>query len=137
MEDVPLSRNFKLSEFIYSETALEKGIDNTPNEQVIENITLLVIKLLQPLRGLYGKPIVISSGYRSKELNRAVGGVYNSQHLIGQAADIRTTNPQELLALLKSSHLMFDQAITYKSKPHLLHLSYKATGNRNMILYRD
>lgn len=136
MEDVQLSRNFKLSEFIYSETALEKGIDNTPNEQVIENITLLVIKLLQPLRGLYGKPIVISSGYRSQELNRAVGGVYNSQHLVGQAVDIRTTNPQELLALLQSSHLMFDQAITYTSKPNLLHLSYKATGNRMMILRR-
>lgn len=136
MEDVQISRNFKLSEFIYSETALEKGIDNTPNEQVIENITLLVIKLLQPLRGLYGKPIVISSGYRSKELNRAVGGVYNSQHLVGQAADIRTTNPQELLALLQSSHLMYDQAITYMAKPNLLHLSYKTTGNRMMIVER-
>lgn len=137
MEDIQISRNFKLSEFIYSETALEKGIDNIPTEEVIENITLLVTNLLQPLRSLFGKPLILSSGYRSQELNRAVGGVYNSQHLIGQAADIRTTNPQELLALLKSSHLMFDQAITYKSKPHLLHLSYKATGNRNMILYRD
>lgn len=141
-DDYQISVNFRLGEFFVSKKAEALNIINRPKsiaEQkvVLNNIVLLVTKLLQPLRGVDGRPIVIDSGYRTVELNRAVGGVYNSQHLIGQAVDIYRQNPKELIVALRASHLVFDQAITYRSKPHLLHLSYKATGNRNMVLYRD
>lgn len=126
-----LSKNFDLEEFIYSETADAKGIDNTPDGEVIYNLTALVTDLLQPLRSLYGKPIHINSGYRCDDLNEAVGGVDESQHRKGQAADCRCENPKELYALLKSSGLRFDQCGIYST---FLHLSYKPTktGNRMM-----
>lgn len=126
-----LSKNFTLEEFIRSETAEKLGIDNTPDASVIFNLQALVTDLLQPLRSLYGKPIHINSGYRCKELNKAVGGVETSQHCLGMAADCKCDNPKELYSLLKSSGLRFDQCGIYSS---FLHLSYKPqkTGNRMM-----
>lgn len=129
---IQLTKNFKLSEFLYSKTAKDKGIDNTPSVEVIANLTTLATDLLQPLRDLYGKPMSVNSGYRSVELNNAVGGVDTSQHVKGMAADIRCENPLELLKTLKSSKLEFDQAILY---PTFLHLSYNENRNREQVLY--
>lgn len=126
-----ITKNFTLSEFIESDTADRLGIDNTPSEQAVENITLLCTKLLQPLRSLYGKPMYINSGYRCKELNEAVGGVESSQHRQGFAADVRCENPKALLSCLLSSGLVFDQAILY---PTFLHLSYRPTRNRERVI---
>lgn len=126
-----ITKNFTLSEFIESDTADRLGIDNTPSEQAVENITLLCTKLLQPLRSLYGKPMYINSGYRCEELNKAVGGVESSQHRQGLAADVRCENPKALLSCLLSSGLMFDQAILY---PTFLHLSYRPTRCRQQVI---
>jgi len=130
-----LSKNFDLEEFTASETADRIGIDNTPDGEVINNIQRLVTDLLQPLRSLYGKPIYINSGYRSKELNEAVGGVETSYHRRGLAADCRCENPKELLTMLKASGLKFDQAILY---PTFLHIGYNParTGNRMQVIIK-
>lgn len=126
-----ITRNFNLKEFIHSDTAKRMGIDNTPTEQEVENITLLCTKLLQPLRSLYGRPMYINSGYRCRELNEAVGGVETSDHRRGLAADVRCDNPKALLSCLLSSGLIFDQAILY---PTFLHLSYRPSRNRQKVI---
>ena len=82
-----LTKNFKLSEFTDSDTATEKGIDNTPTDEHLENIKF-VAEQLQLIRNTYKQPINISSGYRSEELNKAVNGSKSSQHMQGLAVDI-------------------------------------------------
>jgi zinc D-Ala-D-Ala carboxypeptidase len=130
--EMKLSRNFDLSEFVESDKAKELGIDNTITIEAIANLQLLVDKLLQPLRSLYGKPMHINSGYRCEDLNKAVGGTTYSQHRLGMAADVACKEPKVLYALLKASKLNFDQCGIYSN---FLHLSYKATGNRNYTFY--
>lgn len=83
-----LSKNFSLSEFTKSETAIRKGLDNTPTLQVIENLQKLVDNIIQPVRDHYGKSVKINSGYRAPEVNASVGGSKTSDHCKGQAADI-------------------------------------------------
>ena len=83
-----LTKNFELEEMVRSVTAQKRGIDNTPSKKVKENLRLLCQEVLQPLRDRWGAPIVVGSGYRCPQLNRAVGGVRNSDHLYGCAADI-------------------------------------------------
>lgn len=83
-----LTQHFTLEELTASSTANAKGIDNTPTKAVVACLTELCEEVLEPLRQAYGKPIHISSGYRSPKLNKAVGGASTSQHLYGQAADI-------------------------------------------------
>lgn len=79
---------FTIKELCKSNTAESKNIDNTPSDNIVTNLTRLVDNVLDPLREWYNKPIYINSGYRCKELNKAVGGVSNSYHLKGMAADI-------------------------------------------------
>lgn len=122
-----LSKNFKLSEFTHSNTAVEHNIDNTPSPSEVANLKILCEKLLQPLRDVYARPMTISSGYRNKELNKKVGGVSTSQHMRGQAADVAVPNPRLLLDILMASGIEFDQAILY---PSFLHLSYNEGKNR-------
>lgn len=86
-----LSKNFTLAEFTKSETALRKGLDNTPTLQVIENLQKLVDNVIQPIRDHYGKSVKINSGYRAPEVNASVGGSKTSDHCKGQAADIEIT----------------------------------------------
>lgn len=91
MKDIQLSENFKLSEMIFSTTAEIEHIDNTPTQQVIDNLRILCREVLQQARNDYGK-MHVNSGYRCKALNKAVGGKANSYHLTGQAADIYADN---------------------------------------------
>lgn len=86
------SEYFKLEEFTKSKTAEKLKIDNTPNDEVIRNLEYGVNMVLDPLRRVYGSPISITSGYRCSKLNEAVGGVKNSWHTKGNAADIHITN---------------------------------------------
>ena len=79
---------FTIEELTRSTTARQRGIDNTPSQQVIDNLTALVNNVLDPLRQAWGKPIHVNSGYRCPALNKAVGGVPHSQHMLGEAADI-------------------------------------------------
>ena len=83
-----LTEHFDLSEFTRSATADRLHIDNTIPEELIPNLKNLCERVLEPLREHFGIPVVISSGYRCPQLNKAVGGVPNSQHLKGEAADI-------------------------------------------------
>ena len=95
MTDIRLSEHFMLSEFTRSSTAERLGLDNSldasnPLDQdVINNLRNLCEQILEPLREFAGQPIIISSGYRCPQLNIKVGGVYSSQHTLGEACDIR------------------------------------------------
>ena len=81
-------RYFTIAEFVKSDTADRRGIDNRLPKELLPNARYLIDKVLDPLREWYGKPIYINSGYRCPELNKAVGGVEGSFHLTGCAADI-------------------------------------------------
>lgn len=127
-----LSEHFELEEFKKSDVAARKGIVNNPGECEVTALQNLVINLLQPLRNKYGKQMVISSGYRSPELNKAVGGVPASQHVKGEAADVACSHPACLVDCLKKSGLDFDQCIQYS---RFVHLSLKWAGqNRRQYL---
>lgn len=89
------SEFFTLSELTKSSTAAKYHIDNTPTEDIVRNLQYGVDMVLDPLRRLYGKPIVITSGYRCLELNKRVGGVANSWHTQGNAADIHVASLTE------------------------------------------
>ena len=83
-----LSEHFELAEFLVSETAARRGIANEPTPEVIENLRRLCQSVLQPLRVHLKRPVVITSGYRSPALNRAIGGSPTSHHMQGRAADL-------------------------------------------------
>ena len=93
--DIRLSRHFMLSEFLN----LKKHPDNLPSVQVVFNLKYGCLHLLEPARLDVG-PIIINSGYRNEVYNRQVGGARNSQHLLGQAADIRPKDPRQFSKLV-------------------------------------
>ena len=132
--DMNLSRNFTLRELVKSSTATVRGIDNTPSLEAVRALELLAKRTLQPLRDAIGAPLNVSSGYRSPELNAAVGGASKSQHMKGQAADVTAAglSSVELLQVVQAAGIPFDQAITYDDKPHL-HLSYTETPRRQVL----
>lgn len=86
--DIQLSKNLMLSEVTRSESAKRRGINNQPTKEHLENLKYLAEKVFQPIREHFGVPIRISSGYRSKELNKAIKGSTTSFHSIGAAIDI-------------------------------------------------
>lgn len=86
-----LSKNFSLEELIASTTVKNKNINNTPSNDVVNNLKRLCTEVLQPIRDKYEKSIIVSSGYRCSKLNTTVGGSKTSQHSYGQAADIKCT----------------------------------------------
>lgn len=86
-----LSDHFNMREFTRSDTAERLGIDNTPDSAARLQLAYLCQSILEPIRRRYGMPIHVTSGFRCAELNKAVGGVSNSQHLTGDAADIRAS----------------------------------------------
>jgi hypothetical protein len=107
---------FTIRELIKSTTAIERHIDNSPSKEVERSLTALVEKILDPLREAYGKPIIVTSGYRCARLNKVVGGAPSSQHVKGEAADIRSVQdtPEEnrkLYDLIVKLNLPFDQLI--------------------------
>lgn len=118
LNDIRLSPHFTLGEFIN----LRKYADNVPTIQAVVNLTYGCHMLLEPARKVVG-PIIINSGFRNDNVNRKVGGVKNSQHLLGQAADIRPRDPtkfQQLVEFLKR-HPQTDQLLT---GPGWLHISW-------------
>lgn len=136
-----LSKNLSLSEVIRSESAKRRGLSNMPTQEHIKNLQLLAEKIFQPIRDHFGKPIHISSGYRSNALNRAIGGAASSQHCSGEAIDIDMdgtdiTNAQ-IFEFIKDN-LEFDQLIWEfgnKINPDWVHVSYESTGKqRKQIL---
>ena len=107
-----LSKNFSLSELTKSQTAERKGIDNVPSEEHIQNLIHLAETVLQPIRNEFGRPVVISSGYRSPELCEAIGSSSKSQHARGEAADFEIPGvDNKELATWISKNTEFDQLI--------------------------
>lgn len=96
-----LTPHFSLDEFTRSATALRLGIDNSPSVEAISNLQNLCQQVLEPLRQHFGCPVVISSGYRCRRLNKAVGGVARSQHITGEAADLHLPD-------IATGHTWFD-----------------------------
>jgi zinc D-Ala-D-Ala carboxypeptidase len=134
-----LSEHFSLHELLASQTATRKGITEQfdPSEQVIENLQYLCINLLEKLRALNNnQPLFISSGYRCPRLNRAVGGVKKSQHLLGRAADIdfgTKAKNAEFFNRIKDSDLVFDQLLNEYDFAWV-HISLKKEENRKQVL---
>lgn len=137
-----LSKNFSLLEVTRSSTAKRIGIDNAPNKEHLNNIQALVRKIVQPLRDAIG-PIRISSGYRSPELNRAIGGSNKSQHCKGQALDLQfweggEMNNKKIYDWILSSGVDFDQMIN-EFDYSWIHISFNEFKNRKQVLeaYKD
>ena len=93
------SEFFTLQEFIKSSTAARLKIDNTPTNEILRNLQFGVSMVLDPLRRIHQQPIIITSGYRCAQLNKAVGGVANSWHTKGNAADIHIKDEEEARAI--------------------------------------
>lgn len=144
-----LSKNLSLAEVAKSATADRRGIDNTPKGKHLENLKLIAEEIFQPLRDNFKKPIAVTSGYRSAQLNQLIGGagywesgryIPASQHCYGQALDIdgdmTGLDNAKIFHYIKDD-LDFDQLIWEfgdDKKPAWVHVSYKADGNRGEIL---
>ena len=128
---------FTVQEMTRSATAKRYGISNEPNEEHRANLKKLVEKILDPLRERWGAPIIVDSGYRCQRLNKIVGGSSTSQHLLGQAADIRTVSdtPEEnrkLFNLIINMHLPYDQVIDEYGY-NWIHVSYGPRHRRKIL----
>ena len=132
-----LTEHFTLSEFVRSETATNRHIDNTPTQEVIENLRALCRNVLEPARVAFGAPIYITSGYRCAALNKAVGGKPTSQHLRGEAADLQVRGVENLRKLYNAikSRGVFDQLLFESNgATKWIHVSYKQSGNRRQAI---
>ena len=127
---------FTIRELTRSATATAEKIDNTPSQAVVDKLTALIENVLDPLREAWGAPIIVTSGYRSPALNRAVKGVPTSQHVLGEAADIHTVSDtkednKKLYELIKKLKLPVDQCIN-EYDYNWIHVSY---GPRNRRMF--
>lgn len=132
-----MAKYFTIGEMCKSDTALAKNIENTPDNTTIGKLNALMEECLDKVRELWGKPIGVNSGYRSPELNRAVGGAKNSQHIKGEAADITAggrENNRKLFDMICASGIEFDQLID-ESDYKWLHISYCKDYNRKQVLH--
>ena len=128
---------FTIKELTKSETAFRHGINNTPDKKSLYNLEKLIENVLDPLREVYGKPIIVTSGYRCEKLNRVLGGAKTSQHQKGEAVDIRTLidTPEEnkkLFDLIQELNLPFDQLINEYNYDQI-HVSH-SINNRKQVL---
>lgn len=115
---------FTLYELLNSSTALYSKIPNFPTWEQVENLNRLATTILDPVRKTYGKPIIVTSGFRSPLLNAAVGGVANSQHMRGLAADLQSVDLKALKRAVVNSGVPFDQLIEeHKGNTKWLHVS--------------
>ena len=121
-----------------SDTAAREGIDNKIPKEYLGNVLQLIEKVLDPLREKYGKPIIVTSGYRCPALNKAVGGSATSDHMKGCAADIHgapntKAENKRLFYMIQSLGLDFDQLIDEKGFSWV-HVSYREGNNRKQVL---
>jgi len=152
-----LTANFSLNEFLKSNVAKRRGLELNPPKEHIKNMQILCMKVLQPLREKLGRPIKINSGWRSLELNRALGGAYRekknkdgsitkiySQHCKGEAADLHyvdengKANNKKIFDTILELGIEFDQMIN-EFNYRWIHISYSEGKNRNRLLeaYKD
>jgi zinc D-Ala-D-Ala carboxypeptidase len=124
------SEYYKLEEFTKSVTAAKLDINNEPPMEVVSNLQYGVEMILDPLRRCFGKPIVINSGYRCKELNKAVGGVPNSWHQKGNAADIKISSQpdaEKIFNILKNLPSVDTVLFEHSKAAQWLHVQWDRT----------
>jgi hypothetical protein len=134
-----LSEHFTLEEFTQSDTATRLGLNNTPTPEVLENLKRLSL-MLEKVRGVLGRSITISSGYRCPELNKAVKGQPTSQHQIGCAADIKVAlmTPDQVVKAIIKSNIQYDQLIReFDSWVHISVTNTPQDTPRNQTLIID
>ncbi len=127
---------FATAEFVRSATADRLGIDNRIPKELLPNVQALVNHVLDPLRDWYGKPIIVTSGYRCPALNKAVKGSATSQHMACEAADIDTGDRQQNKLLFEyiRKNLPFDQLL-WEHGGDWIHVSFRADwNNRKQVL---
>ena len=136
-----LSNNLSLSEVLVSQTAKRLGLSNEPTKEHLENLNIIAYKIFQPVRDYFKVPIYVSSGYRSKELNKAIGGAKTSQHMKGEALDLDAdvygviTN-SDIFNYIKDN-LEFDQLIWEfgdDKNPNWVHVSFSEGKNRMKVM---
>ena len=136
--------HFTISELIKSDTAIKKRIWNGASREVEDNLIALVGAVLDPLRRAFGAPVKVTSGYRSKEVNKSVGGVTGSQHLLGEAADIVAASGKKadnyvlgrlIVALGQFDQVIFENVGKDNLLPEWIHVSWRRSGtNRGNIM---
>ena len=135
-----LSPHFSLSEFTRSETASRYGLSNQPGQVEIERMRALCLNILEPIRAHFAVPITISSGYRSPQVNRKIGGSSTSQHMMGEAADLNVwgASPTEVFDwIVFYSGLHFDQCIhEYGTWVHISFTQRRANRYAALNAYR-
>ena len=132
-----LTQHFTLEEMTFSQTAARDGIDNKPAALQIKALKALCVNLLEPIRITLAQSVMITSGFRSPKLNRAVGGAASSQHLEGKAADIvcPAMTPKALFKRVLAMNLPFDQIIYEGGRQsQWVHISYNGKKGRGEIL---
>lgn len=128
---------FSIAEFLRSDAAEKYQVSNIPSDEellvVLDNINALVDNVLDPLRVAIGRPIIITSGYRSQRVNELIGGSKTSYHLSGKAADIHvqgyTPQQMDMMYHMIEKYYHFDQLIFYPSK-NIIHISWDGNKNR-------
>lgn len=132
-----LSKNLTLGEATKSATAIKNGISNKPSGEHLSNLIQIATKIFQPVRDHFQKPIIVSSGYRSKALNDLIGGASGSQHSKGEALDLDGSVDNFLIFEFIKNNLEFDQLIWEfgdDENPDWVHVSYKTENNRGEVL---
>lgn len=128
---------FSMSELIHSDTAVLNNINNMPDINSLDNMLDLIYYVLNPIRERVKKPMIITSGYRNKEVNRLVGGKSTSQHLKGQAVDfiIKGMKPSEIVNFIRNTYIEYDQLINEYDK--WVHISYNKGNNRQQCFKEE
>lgn len=138
-ERIPGAPSFKYGEFVRSDTAARLGIENSPNDEQWRSIERLAFRVIQPVRNRYG-PIKITSGYRSQELNEAIGGSKYSNHCRGEASDIEPVSGYiRLINVIKFiyDNLEFRTLIAEYFPDGWIHVDYREGGNIKRLKLKD
>lgn len=131
-----LSEHFSLEEFTRSESAVRKGIKNIPTAQHIENMKYVCESFLEKIRKDTGALVLVTSGYRCKELNKAIGGSEKSQHCSGEAVDftVKGRSNKEICIYIQKNIKGFDQLIYEGGESGWIHLSASRKQSREEVL---
>ena len=136
-QPIRCSRNFTFAEMTRSQLAIRHGLDNTPPGAACDALILLCERVLEPIRDLVGGPLAISSGYRSLEVNRLVGGAATSQHVLGQAADFTSwTSNTNIVEGIAASRIQYDQLILEGGDLGWVHVSYRPNPRHEVLAAR-
>lgn len=127
-----ISEHISYAEAVHSETAIAKGYNNEPPNDILKSMVAVAENCFEPLRKFWNKPLKINSFYRAPAVNLAVNGKSNSQHVKGEAVDISAGNKEDNLKLYEwaKANLIYDQLI-FENDGEWLHISFRQGENRN------